>query len=219
MAGHLTIPSSLMGSRLAMVMALVVLVLAGVPRLAGSFEVAGRADDYFVIKGGWYYPEAGFELDGFAGSGTRTVLERDNGFGGEIAFGHYIAPQFGVELGAGYFESRAASDTEQGNLRIRVVPVQLSGKLFLPMGSLEPYGALGVGIYVTKLEVNGALGGPDGSTRITYGFHGGVGINFNLTQSIFVGIEGRYVRARPEFGGQPVRLNGYVASIDLGFRY
>ena len=45
------------------------------------------------------------------------------------------------------------------------------------------------------------------------------GMNVNFTETFFVGIEGRYIQAKPEYGGQPVRLNGYTATIDLGFRY
>ena len=104
-------------------------------------------------------------------------------------------------------------------LRLGVVPIRLSGKLFLPLGPVEPYGELGIGAYVTKLEVSGNLGGFRGATKITYGLHGGVGINVYFTESFFVGLEGRYIQAKPEYGGQPVRLKGFTATIDVGFRY
>ncbi len=178
-----------------------------------------KNDDYFVVKGGYYYPSARFSLDDFESPGTRSQLESKNGFNGEVAFGHYFVPMLGVEFGAGYFESKAAPPAEPGQTRLKVVPVQLSGKLFLPLGPIEPYGEVGIGAYFTKLDVSGNLGSFSGATRVTYGVHGGVGLNLNFTDTFFVGVEGRYIKAKPEFGGQPVRLDGYTATLNLGFRY
>jgi len=87
------------------------------------------------------------------------------------------------------------------------------------LGRLEPYGEAGIGAYFTKLEVSGNLGRFSGSTKVTYGVHAGVGLNINLTDAFFLGAEGRYIRAKPEFGGQPVKLNRFTAIIDLGFWY
>jgi opacity protein-like surface antigen len=194
-------------------------VMLGLPLSGGAFEVTEKNDDYFVLKAGRYYPGARFEVNDFTSAATRSRLEAANGFNGAIAIGHYINKISGIEFGAGYFESKGSPALEPGRTRLKVVPVQLSGKLLLPLGRVEPYGELGVGAYVTKLEVSGNRGSFSGSTKITYGVHGGVGVNVYFTESVFVGIEGRYIQAKPEYGGQPIRLNGYTATVDLGFRY
>jgi outer membrane protein W len=194
-------------------------VILGLSFSAEAFDLTGDNDDYFVLKAGRYYPDAGFGLTGFTNPATMSRIEASNGFNGAIAAGHYFAHHVGVELGAGYFESEGSPFLEPGKTKLKVVPIQLSGKVFLPLGRVEPYGELGIGAYVTKLEISGSRGGSSGSTKITYGLHGGVGLNVYLTETFFVGIEGRYLQVKPEFGGQPVRLNGYTGTIDLGFRY
>jgi opacity protein-like surface antigen len=133
--------------------------------------------------------------------------------------GHYLAPIFGIEFGAGYFESKSSPAIEPGETMLKVVPVQLSAKLFLPLGVFEPYGEFGIGAYFTKLDVNGNLGNFSGSSKVTYGLHGGVGVNINFTKDLFVGLEGRYIQAKPEYGGQPIKLDGYTATLNLGFRH
>ena len=123
-----------------------------------AFDLTGKNDDYFVLKAGRYYPGARFELNDFTDRATRSRLEAANGFNGGIAAGRYLTPILGVELGAGYFESKGRSAAEPGKTKVKVVPVQLSGKVFLPLGRVEPYGELGIGAYVTKLEVSGNRG-------------------------------------------------------------
>lgn len=193
--------------------------LSGLPGLVRASAGPEKNPDYFVIKGGVYFPSEQFGLNNFTSTGSRSRLEARNGFNGEVAYGHYFSPLLGIELGAGYFESKASPAIEPGETRLRVAPLQLSGKLFRRVGHLEPYGQLGIGAYVSRLEVSGNAGIFTGSTRITLGLHGGVGLNFNFTDAFFVGLEGRYLQARPEFGGQPLRLKGYTATLNLGFRY
>ncbi len=72
---------------------------------------------------------------------------------------------------------------------------------------------------ISKLEVSGNLGSFSGSSSITYGLHGGLGLNINLTDAFFLGVEARYIKAKPEFGGQPIPLDGYTATLNVGFRY
>ncbi|HUJ17962.1 MAG TPA: outer membrane beta-barrel protein [Nitrospirota bacterium] len=195
-------------------------IAIAMPATLAAAPASEKNDGYFVLKGGYYYPsESTLSLNDFEDSGTRTELERKNGFDGEIAFGHYFFPIFGIEFGAGYFESKSAPPAEPGQTRLKVVPVQLSGKLFLPLGPFEPYAEAGIGAYFTKFEVQGNLGSFNGTSRVTYGIHWGAGLNFNFTDSFFMGLEGRYIKAKPEYGGQPVRLDGYTATLNLGFRY
>ena len=194
-------------------------VLVSAMVLSPSLALAESLPNYFVLKGGYYSPNQDYSINDFNTESARTELKSKSGFNGEIAFGHYLLPILGIELGVGYFESKSSPAIEPGKTRLKVVPVQLSGKVFLPLGPLEPYGEFGIGAYFTKLEVNGNLGNFSGSSKITYGLHGGVGLNVNLTDAVFLGVEGRYIWAKPEYGGQPIKLDGYTATLNLGFRY
>ena len=59
----------------------------------------------------------------------------------------------------------------------------------------------------------------EGSTEITYGLHAGAGVNFNLQDNLFVGLEGKYLWAEPSFGGQHIELDGFVTTAVIGFRH
>ncbi len=194
-------------------------VLIGIaPNSAPAEPASEKFSSYTVIKAGVYSPSESYDLSNFNG-GSTSHLDTKTGFNGEIAFGHYFAPVFGIELGIGYFESKGSPAAEPGSTTLKAVPVLASAKVFLPFGPIEPYGEAGIGAYFTDLEVSGNLGNFRGSSKVTYGVHVGVGLNLDLSDSFFLGAEGRYIWARPEFGGQPVDLNGFTATIDIGFRY
>ncbi|NTV90899.1 MAG: porin family protein [Clostridiales bacterium] len=173
--------------------------------------------NYVVLKAGAYSPSDSFDLNNF--NGGREHLDSKTGFSGEVAIGHYFLPIFAVELGAGYFESEGSPAAGPGETKLRVVPLIATGKLFLPLGMFEPYGLFGIGAYVTDLDVHGNSGDFHGSTEITYGFHAGAGFNINFTNKVFAGLEGKYLWAEPSFGGQHVKLDGFVTTANLGFRF
>ncbi|MDO8282569.1 MAG: outer membrane beta-barrel protein [Thermodesulfovibrionia bacterium] len=186
--------------------------------IASQVSASDKPSNYMVLKGGIYSPSEEYDLDNFNG-GYESRLDTKTGFNGEIALGHYFLPILSVELGAGYFESKGSPSAEPGETRLKVVPVLATAKVYLPVGIIEPYGEFGIGAYFTKLEVNGNLSSFEGSSKITYGLHGGVGLNVNLTDEVFVGIEGRYLWAKPSFGGQNVNIDGFTTTADLGFRF
>lgn len=186
-----------------------------------SVSVPGFAENpanYLVIKGGLYSPSDTHDLDNF-NSGNSSHLDSKTGFNGELAIGHYFLPIFAVELGAGYFESKGSPAAEPGNLKLKVVPVIATAKIFLPLLPIEPYAEFGIGSYFTKLDVDGNLGNFSGSSEVTYGLHAGAGININITETLFLGIEGRYLWAKPSYGGQDIKLDGFTTTADLGFRF
>lgn len=201
------------------IIALFVLLVAAVAVQSPSVALAEPLSNYVVFKGGYYSPNQDYSVNDFNTAGARSDLESKKGFNGEIAFGHYLAPIFGLEFGVGYFESTSSSAIEPGEMKLKVVPAQLSAKLFLPLGVFEPYGEFGIGAYFTKLDVHGNLGNFSGSSEVTYGLHGGVGFNINFTDTFFLGLEGRYIKVKPEYGGQPIELDGYTATLNLGFRH
>jgi opacity protein-like surface antigen len=174
--------------------------------------------NYWVLKGGLYSPSEKYDINNF-NAGSTSHIDTKTGFDGEIAVGHYFIPVLALELGIGYFESKGSPAAEPGNTKLKAVPLLVTAKGFIPIGALELYGEFGIGAYVTKLEVSGNNGNFSGQSKTTYGVHAGAGFNIDLSNMVFVGLEGRYLRAKPDYGGQPVKLNGFTTTIDLGFRY
>jgi opacity protein-like surface antigen len=187
--------------------------------IAPSVSRAEIPSNYVVLKGGFYSPSKDFSFDNVNG-GQTDRRDSKTGFDGEVAFGHYFLPVFATELGVGYFESKDSAAAQPGEAKLKVVPVVLTAKGLLPLGSVvEPYGEFGIGAYITKLDVTVADARVSGSSKTTVGLHAGAGVNFNLSQNLFLGVEGRYLWAKPSFGGADVKLDGFTLTGDLGFRF
>lgn len=174
--------------------------------------------NYMVLKGGIYSPSLSHNLDNFNG-GRTAHLDSKTGFAGEIAYGYYFLPMLALEVGAGYFESKGSPAAEPGEAKLKVVPLVATGKVLLPLGIFEPYGLFGIGAYFTDLDVSGNIGNFRGSSEVTYGLHAGAGFNINFNKNVFAGLEGKYLWAEPSFGGQHVRLDGFITTADIGFRF
>jgi opacity protein-like surface antigen len=194
------------------VFALFLVLTVALIGIAPSVSLAEYPSNYVVLKGGLYSPSDDFDLEG-------QHFNRDDGFVAEIAYGHYFMPMFALELGAGYFESKASAAVPAGETKFKVVPLTLTGKVLFPFGSIEPYGEFGIGGYITGTDVSGTVNEAIDSTKSVFGLHAGAGVNFNITQNIFLGAEGRYLWARPSWGGTDIKLDGFTVTADLGFRF
>lgn len=183
-----------------------------------AFAVEKPAN-YVALKGGIYSPNSSYHLRDFNDGNSLSNLDSKTGFAGEIAVGHYFVPMVAVELGAGYFQSKGSPAAEQGEARLKVVPLVVTGKVLLPLGIFEPYGLFGIGAYITDLDVDGNAGNFHGSTEITYGLHAGAGFNIDIQKNMFLGVEGKYLWAEPSFGGQHLELDGFITTADIGFRF
>ena len=180
--------------------------------------------NYVVLKGGIYSPSMSFDIDNAVGANTnvnngRVRIDSKTGFAGEIAAGHYFLPMLAIELGAGYFESKGSPAAAVGESKLRVVPLIATGKVFLPLGIFEPYGLAGIGAYITDLDVNINNGTSRTSTEVTYGFHAGAGFNINFDKKMFAGLEGKYLWAEPSFGGDHIKLDGFITNATIGYRF
>jgi opacity protein-like surface antigen len=173
---------------------------------------------YVVIKGGYYSPSENFDINDFNG-GAASHLETKKGFNGEIALGQYADEKTALELGTGFFVSRAYPSGEQGSATLKAIPLIVTAKGFVPFGAFQPYIELGLGGYFTKLEVSGNSGSFSSESKVTYGFHAGAGFDISLGDIIFLGLEGRYLWAKADYSGQPVKLNGLMTTLNLGVRY
>lgn len=186
--------------------------------ITSQATAAEKPSNYVMLKGGIYSPSNSYDLDNF-NSGSTTHFDSKTGFAGEIAVGHYFLPMVAIELGAGYFESKGHPALEPGEVKLKVVPMTATGKVLIPIGPVEPYGLFGIGAYLTDMDVSGNSGDYHGSTKITYGLHAGAGVNFNFTDKFFMGVEGRYLWAKPSFGGKDIELDGFITTADMGFRF
>lgn len=180
--------------------------------LAPSVSLAEYPSNYVVLKGGLYSPSDDFDVD-------TTHFNHDDGYVAEVAFGHYFMPMFALEGGVGYFESKASPAVPVGDTKFKVIPLTLTGKVLFPIGPFEPYGEFGIGGYIAEADVSGTFSNFSGSTESVFGFHAGGGVNFNITQNVFLGAEGRYLWAKPSWGGTDIKLDGFTVTGNLGFRF
>lgn len=210
---------------------LVLLVLFGVIGFAPESSGEERPPSYVAFKAGIYSPSASFMLKNV---NVETTFDADTktGFDGEIAFGHYVLPTLALELGVGYFKGTGnvnSDSTSATQVDFDVVPVILSAKAFIPAGPIDPYGEAGIGAYFTQVDVANNLDSFSGKT--TFGIHAGGGVNVNVTPSVFIGAEGRYVWADPSIGGEKItlnssdysledfNLNGFTTTLVVGFGF
>ncbi len=193
---------------------LLAVVLLGMSTMAYAED---KPANYVEIKGGLYSPSNSHDLDTF-NNGNRTSLDSKTGFAGEIAAGHYFSPMLALELGIGYLESKGSPAAAPGELKLTTIPLVATGKVSFPIDIFEPYGLFGIGAYITDMHVSDNTGTLSGSTEVTYGLHAGAGLNINFHERMFVGFEGKYLWAEPSFGGQHVKLDGFVTTAVLGYR-
>lgn len=213
--------------------AMLLLILGSVAVLVPQASGDGRLGSYLALKAGIYSPSESFNVGNLD---IETTFEGDTetGFDGEIAIGHYFLPTLALELGIGYFKGKgsleAGSTTAvRHDVDFDVIPFILSAKALIPTGPVDPYGEAGIGAYFTQFDVSDNLNTFDGTT--TFGLHAGAGLNVNITQSAFIGLESRYVWANPSFGDQKIKLNdteyalngfklnGFTTTLVLGFSF
>ena len=167
--------------------------------------------DYLIAKGGAYSPTGGLDDLNFGA-----------GFNGEVAWGHYFSPNFALEIGAGYFNSDD----------VKVVSLLATGKAIYPTGKWELYAEVGVGPYFANFK--GPLTIPALGTitfnddETVFGLNLGLGVNYNITEEFFLGIEGKYLlTSDAKFGGfasgttveLETDLNGFIVVGVFGFRF
>jgi opacity protein-like surface antigen len=189
-------------------LALAVATLVGLSGLAVPASAGGQSGNYLALKGGIYSPSQDFDL-GEVNVENTFDADAKSGVAGEIAFGRFFSPSFALELGIGYFKSKATLPDELSatrNIDFNVIPVILSAKVFVPIGPVFPFGEFGVGAYFSEFDVSDNVNTFEGTA--TFGIHAGAGVNTFVSPRVFVGLEGRYVWNDPSFGGQEINLNG-----------
>lgn len=186
-------------------------LLLGVAPLASPAAIPGN---YAAVKLGGYFPQ------------SNDLEEFDNGFNGEIAFGHYFTPHIAGEIGIGYFQSETDTvllfDPLFGlfsvDAELKVYPVTLNIRLVHPVQNVELYVLGGVGIYFSELEIS-AMGISDSDDDAAFGINLGLGVNFNVSPNMYVGGELKYLWAEPSFFDSDAEIDGFQATANLGYRF
>lgn len=183
--------------------------------------------NYFALKAGIISPK------------SNDIGDFDTGFNGELSFGHFFRRNFALELGVGYFQ-RQASDTRfdpirgylKGDTTIRTVPLTLTAKGIYPTEHIDLFAAAGIGLYSAFAESDLSIGPLIFSSDddfIYFGFQLGLGANYNITENVFFGIEGKYLWAGAKYEadlfifGIPMQLEadlgGYTVTANIGLRF
>lgn len=177
--------------------------------------------NYFAVKPGIYSPQTS-DLDHF-----------DTGFNGEIAIGRRINPNTAVEVGLGYFNTKAdfSSFFAREKYSLDVVPVTLSLKAILPIDKFELFGVGGIGAYYVYGDLR--VSTPFGRVSFDdddwiFGGHLGLGLHYNITPTMFIGAEGKYLwtskaKLEDSFWGIPFtakfKMDGILATAVIGFKF
>jgi opacity protein-like surface antigen len=178
-------------------------VLVAIPALAVP-------PDYMTLKLGGYFPQRSDLKDDFS-----------TGFIGEWAIGHSFHPNMAMDFSIGYFETKA--NNKEAIAKLSVVPVFLNIKGVIPMARGEIYALAAGGLYVVTGE--GSVSGVTFEDSDTpFGWQVGIGGNYNLSETVFLGLEGKYFKMKPAFYIPGVRdllfyIDGIQATANIGYRW
>ena len=213
--------------------AIVIFALVFVTFLSAGIVIAQERSNgyenkmnYIAIKGGIYSP-------------TDDIEDFDTGFNGEIAINRYLSQYFALEAAAGYYRTSYSENglvfgiPYSGDIDINIIPVTATGKGIIPFDFGEVYAGIGGGLYFVSghLDANASnvVKISSSATDSVWGMHFLGGISFDITDSFFVGVEGKYIltegaELEDEIYGMEVKypefnLNGYTVSALLGFRF
>lgn len=141
--------------------------------------------NYYVLKLGEYSPTGDVDDVGIG-----------SGFNGEWGFGSYFSEKFSYEVGVGYFKTDETFTfgTVSEKDEITALPFLFTLKGHIPFKTGEFYGGVGVGWYFATIDVD--INTPIGSLSFSdadnlFGLHFLAGINFNITEKWFLGIEAK----------------------------
>lgn len=188
-------------------------------------SAAEKPSNYIALKGGLL---ALNEID--IGDDVTIDLDSEEGYGGELAVGHYFLTFLALELEGGYFEVDYSRDSLfLDDAKLKIYPALATLKVLLPLGPIEPFGEFGGGAYFTKLDIEGDQIDFSSDTEVGYGLHAGGGLNINLTETFFLGVEGRYILSKLSWSRDDsdleridvddVEIDGYTATGVLGLRF
>ena len=192
--------------------------------------------NYVSVKGGIYSP-------------TNDLDDFKTGFNGEITLNRYLSPYFALDATVGYFHTNNSENgifltslpgegiispiAYSGDFDINAVPVTATAKGIRPLDIGELYAGVGTGVYFVggdlDVNVSDVLKISSSDTDTVWGMQLLAGVLFDINDTFFVGIEGKYiltggVELEDEIYGIKVEypdfdLDGYTVSALLGFSF
>jgi len=184
------------------------------PKVIEKTQSGVSKPNYVTLKLGGYLPQSD-DMDIF-----------DDAFYGELGFGHYFDKNFAVEFGVGYTKpgASASAGSASASIDLTVIPITLGLRGSIPTGTFEPFATAGIGAYYVKADAsaNNIPGFGSGSASLNdtvLGFYLGLGANFNLSPSAYLGIEGKYFWAKPSAEGIEANIDGINMTANIGYRF
>lgn len=182
--------------------------------------VFAETPGYVAFKLGNYMPQA------------NGVDRFKDAFCAELGGGYYFHENLALELGIGVTisESKASATTAAGTAAkggLWITPVTLGVRGSIPLGAFEPFATAGIGAYYVKVKAGSALpggGAVTGSqTDVVFGSYLGLGANYNITRTVYLGLEGKYFWAQPTFTVQgndvEADIDGIYLTGNIGYRF
>jgi opacity protein-like surface antigen len=193
-------------------LAVALLAVAASTAAAAQTTTTGSSS-YVQVRAGLYMPQ----------SDDMDALEMNTGFGLDAVYGRRFTPNFAAEFGIGWYKSTSDEMSDGfGNtaeFELSLMPITASAKLIAPLGQVEPYALLGVGLYRATIGIDGA--GDDSAFAL--GLQLGGGAAFRISPNAYLGLDLRYVSAEPSFeeGGEELDLDvsGLLFNAAFGFNF
>jgi len=184
------------------------LLVMSFPLVAHGADYGGkiRKANYFAVKGGIFSPRA--DLDD---------LNLEDGYAINFSVGHYFSDRFVVEFGTEILQ--ADGDLNGVSRDILILPVTATAKYIVPTGVGDFYLGAGAGVYFARLEQT--IGGVTSREHdVVLGGHILGGANLDITDDVFVGIEGKWMLTdTAKFFGQELTLSGATLTGHAGMRF
>ena len=172
---------------------------------ATSAEAEGN--NYVIFKPGVYLPQLG------------KTTDFKTGLNFKVAFGQLFSPVVATELEIGIFQAKyAPPHNEKTKIIFDIFPLTWSFKKLVAFKNGEYYGLGGFGVFYIRERESVAGNGISRDRETDLGFHAGLGLHYNITPSLFLGVEGRYVffKERPF---EKYNMDGVIATAFIGFRF
>lgn len=179
------------------------------------------------------------QIGSFQPSNNLDNQNFDTDFYGGISYGRYLNENLKIEGAVeGYsterdfscYISNSGYYKQEDFLGVTVLLVTLKGEV--PLGLVDIYAGAGVGLYGVAIysdiysERYGYIDTDDYDAVV--GVHASVGMNFNITEWIYLGVEGKYhwtdeVHLKETAASIPIQykgnLNGYTVGLNIGLRF